>query len=204
MRPGDGEDAVITGYDAVVLAGGRGARLGAPSKPDVQVAGRRLLDIAVSAAGGANRIVVVGDVEVPEGVLRTREDPIFGGPVAGLTAGLACLSDPAEWTLLLACDLPDAEAAVAQLLAASPGPEHDGACLLDADGRNQWLLGCYRTVALAARLSEGGDPPLTALYRLLGPLKLLGVDPGPAIVDDLDTPADAHRWAKILADGDPG
>jgi len=191
---------VITGYDAIILAGGRGARLGAPSKPDLQVAGHRMLDIALAAARGANRIVVVGDVEVPEGVLRTCEEPIFGGPVAGLAAGLLCLTDPAEWTLLLACDLPDAEAAVAQLVTAAPGPEHDGACLLDPDGRNQWLLGCYRTAALAARLSDRGDPPLTALHRLLGPLSLLGIDPGPAIVDDLDTPADARRWAIILTE----
>ena len=193
---------MITGYDAVVLAGGRGARLGAPSKPDLKVAGRRLLDIALTAAMGANRIVVVGDVEVPEGVLRTREEPVFGGPVAGLAAGLACLPDPAQWTLLLACDLPDAKAAVAQLLAATPGPEHDGACLLDADGRNQWLLGCYRTAALTSRLADRGEPPLTALYRLLGPLHLLGIDPGRAIVDDLDTPADAQRWANIFTERD--
>ena len=189
---------MITGYDAIILAGGRGARLGAPSKPDLQVAGRRMLDIALAAAGGANRIVVVGDVEVPDDVLRTREEPIFGGPVAGLAAGLTALTRPAQWLLLLACDLPDAELAVARLLAAVPGPEHDGACLLDADGRSQWLLGCYRTAALAARLADRGNPPVTALYRLLGPLCLLGVDPGPAIVDDLDTPTDALRWATIL------
>ncbi len=198
MRPSHGEGAVITGYDAIILAGGRGARLGAPSKPDLRVAGRRMLDIAPAAAEGADRIVVVGDVEVPDNVLHTREEPVFGGPVAGLAAGLAALKSPAEWLLLLACDLPDAEAAVARLLAAEPGPEHDGACLLDADGRNQWLLGCYRTSAIAARLADRGDPPLTALYRLLGPLHLLGIDPGDVMVDDLDTPADAQRWAALL------
>ncbi|HEY3338538.1 MAG TPA: NTP transferase domain-containing protein [Propionicimonas sp.] len=190
---------MIDRYDAVILAGGRGSRLGAPSKPDLRVGGRRLLDIALAAAGGADRIVVVGDIEVPDGVLRTREEPAYGGPVAGLEAGLASLDDPADWTLLLASDLPDAEAAVGRLLAASPAPEHDGACLLDADGRFQWLLGCYRNSALRARLADRGDPPLTALYRLLGPLHLLGVEPGSASVDDLDTPADAQRWTTILA-----
>lgn len=190
---------MIVDYDAVVLAGGQGSRLGRVSKPDVQVAGRRLLDIALAAAGGAHRIVVVGDVAVPDGVLRTREVPAYGGPVAGVAAGLAALAGHAEWTLLLACDLPDAEAAVTSLLAAVPGPDHDGACLLDADGRLQWLLGCYRTTALAGRLADRGDPPLTAMYRLLGPLNLLGVDPGRASVDDLDTPADADRWARMLA-----
>jgi molybdopterin-guanine dinucleotide biosynthesis protein A len=189
---------VIDGYDAVILAGGRGSRLGAASKPDLQLAGRRLLDIALAAARGASRIVVVGDADVPPGVLRTREEPAFGGPVAGLDAGLARLEDAADWILLLACDLPDAEAAVPRLLAATPRPEHDGACLLDADGRLQWLLGCYRTAALRARLADRGEPPLTALYRLLGPLNLLGVDRGTASVDDLDTPEDAQRWTTIL------
>lgn len=191
---------MITGYDAVVLAGGRGARLGGASKPDLMVAGRRLLDIALAAAGGARRIVVVGDVDVPLPVLTAREEPAFGGPVAGLDAGMAALGDPAEWILLLACDLPDAETAVAQLLGVTLGPEYDGACLVDADGRLQWLLGCYRTSALLARLADRGDPPLSALYRLLGPLRLLGVDPGRAIVDDLDTPADAQRWASLLGE----
>jgi molybdopterin-guanine dinucleotide biosynthesis protein A len=189
---------VIETFDAVILAGGRGSRLGAPSKPDLHVAGRRLLDIALAAARGAGRIVVVGEVDVPAGILRTREEPAFGGPVAGLDAGLACLADPADWTLLLACDLPDAEAAVPRLLAATPGPEHDGACLVDVDGRFQWLLGCYRTGALLARLADRGSPPLTALHRLLGPLNLLGVDPGTASVADLDTPDDAQRWRTIL------
>ncbi|HEX5334998.1 MAG TPA: NTP transferase domain-containing protein [Propionicimonas sp.] len=191
---------MISGYDAVILAGGRASRLGGPSKPDLALAGRRLLDIALSAAGAARQVVVVGDVDVPAGVLRTREEPPFGGPVAGLEAGLARLAEPAEWTLLLACDLPDAEAAVASLVAATPAAEHDGACLLDADGRLQWLLGCYRTSALRARLADRGDPPVTALYRLLGPLNLLGVDPGTASVDDLDTPADILRWTTILTE----
>jgi hypothetical protein len=39
---------------------------------------------------------------------------------------------------------------------------------------------------------------LTALHRLLGPLNLLGVDPGTASVADLDTPDDAQRWSTIL------
>ncbi|MCC6495087.1 MAG: NTP transferase domain-containing protein [Propionibacteriaceae bacterium] len=186
-------------FDAIVLAGGRGSRLGSGSKPDLEVGGRRLLDIALAAAAGARRIVVVGDVAVPEGVLLTREEPAFSGPVAGVAAGLAALAGHSEWTLLLACDLPGAEAAVARLLTAAPAGDHDGACLLDADGRLQWLLGCYRSAALGSRLADRGDPPLTAMHRLLGPLNLLAVDPGTASVADLDTPADAERWARMLA-----
>lgn len=183
-------------FDAIVLAGGRGSRLGGVSKPDVTVDGRRLLDIALAAVAGARRAVVVGDVTVPPNVLLTREDPPFGGPVAGVDAGFTALGEHAPWTLLLASDLPDAGAAVAALLVAEPVPDDDGACLLDADGQLQWLLGTYRSEALARRLAERGDPPLTAMYRLLEPLRLLGVDPGAASVADVDTPDDLARWQE--------
>lgn len=198
-------------FDAVILAGGRGSRLGGVSKPELEVDGRRLLDAALAAAAAAERIVVVGEVRVPDGVLRTREEPPFGGPVAGLEAGLAALGSvpgqtvnpppehgrrvhsqtPAPWILVLASDLPRAEAAVAVLLASDPG-DHDGACLLDADGRLQWLLGYYRTPALTARLTERGG--ITAMYRLLEPLDLLGVPGAETSTVDLDTPDDVAAW----------
>ena len=181
-------------YDAIVLAGGRGSRLGGTRKPDLTMAGRRLVEIALAAVAGARRRVVVGDVAVPEGVLLTREDPPFGGPVEAVEAGLAQVGDHAPWTVLLAGDLPGAEAAVARLLAAVSDCDEDGVCLLDSDGRLQWLLGCYRTAALQHRLADRGDPPLTAMHRLLGPLRLRGVARGDAVVDDVDTAADAARW----------
>lgn len=191
---------MITAFDAVLLAGGRGSRLGGVRKPTLTVDGRRLVDIALAAAARARRRVVVGDVEVPSGVLRTREYPPYGGPVAALAAGLAVLDPPAEWTLVLATDLPGAEAAVARLLAATPAAEVDGVCLRDHDGRLQWLLGCYRTDALRSRLADRGDPPLTAMWRLLEPLRLAGVDPAGAALDDIDTLADADRWGATLPD----
>ncbi|MFZ0531495.1 MAG: NTP transferase domain-containing protein, partial [Propionicimonas sp.] len=154
-----------------------------------------------AAVGAARRVVVVGPVEVPDGVLRTREDPPFGGPVAAVDAGFAILPDHAAWTLLLACDLPGAEAGVRQLLRSQPGPDHDGVCLVDDDHRRQWLLGRYRSEALARRLADRGDPPLTAMHRLLGPLNLLGIPAAGWAAVDVDTPADAVRWAAELETG---
>jgi len=186
---------VIGDFDAIVLAGGRGSRLGAPSKPGFVLGGRRLVDVALSAVTWARRIVLVGPGPAPEGVLLTREDPPFGGPVEAVAAGFAALPDHAAWTVLLACDLPGAEAGVARLLSADAGPAGDGVCLVDGDGRLQWLLGCYRTDALARRLGNRGDPPLTAMYRLLEPLRLLGLEADATITDDVDSPADAAAWA---------
>ena len=186
---------MIGDFDAIVLAGGRGSRLGAPSKPEFVLGGRRLVDVALSAVSAARRIVLVGPGPAPEGVLLTREDPPFGGPVEAVAAGFAALPDHAAWTVLLACDLPGAEAGVARLLSADAGPAGDGVCLVDGDGRLQWLLGCYRTDALGRRLGNRGDPPLTAMYRLLAPLHLVGLETDPTVTDDIDTPADVARWA---------
>ena len=192
---------MITDFDAIVLAGGRGSRLGLPSKPDLVVGGRRLLDIALAAVHAAGRIVVVGPVEVPEGVARTLEDPPFGGPVAGVQAGFEAFVEHAPWTVLLASDLPGAEAGVATLLRYEPLADDEGVCLLDGDGRMQWLLGCYRTEALRQRLSERGDPPLTALYGLLEPLRLVGLPTTADVVEDIDTPEDIARSVRRAEGG---
>ena len=106
-------------HDAIVLAGGTGRRLGGVLKPQVTVRGRRLLDHVLDATAQARRVVVVAPetVPVPDGVVRTLEDPPHGGPVAGVAAGLAALGEAAPVVLLLACDLPGAAAAVPRLLA---------------------------------------------------------------------------------------
>ncbi|TFB50065.1 NTP transferase domain-containing protein, partial [Cryobacterium tagatosivorans] len=46
--------------DLIVLAGGRGSRLGGAAKPSVAVAGRTLLSRALDARALAGRTVVVG------------------------------------------------------------------------------------------------------------------------------------------------
>lgn len=183
-------------FDAILLAGGRGSRMGGVCKPELTVGGSRLVDLALSSVAGAASVIVVGDARVPPGVNHTREDPAYGGPVAALDAGFQALETHSEWTVVLATDLPDVVAAVARLLRAPVPADQDGACLLDTDGRLQWLLGRYRTPALAARLADRGEPPITAMHRLLRPLRLHGVDPGAASVADVDTPDELRRWQQ--------
>jgi len=183
-------------FDAVILAGGRGASLGGVRTAAREVRGARLLDRARRAASGAGVRVVVGAVEVPDGVLLTREDPPGTGPSAGLLAGLDALAAPHAWVLVLACDLPDAPAAVRVLLDAARAapPDADGLCLLDPTGRPQHLLALYRTDALRAAFARYGDPADRSVRGLVAPLRLVGVDAGAASVDDIDT-WDAHaRW----------
>lgn len=186
----------ISDFDAVVLAGGRGSRLGGVSKADLVLGGERLLDRVLRAAAGARTRVVVGDVAVPAGVLLTREDPPGTGPAAGLVAGLDAVPEAGPWTLVLACDLPDAPAAVGVLLAgATDDAAVDGWCLTGQDGHLEWLLGLYRTDALRRARDAYGDCRNRSVRGMLAPLSLAGIDPGAASTDDLDTWADHARWS---------
>lgn len=108
MRLGTTDFAAV-----IILAGGTGRRLGGVSKPDYRVAGQRLIDILfaeLEAAGFAGRCVVVGppNLDVRPGVRLVLEDPPLGGPLAGIAAGVAALSDfdDDDLVLLATCDAP--------------------------------------------------------------------------------------------------
>ena len=65
--------------DAVVLAGGRGIRLGGASKADLNVSGRlldRVLDGLRPHVNGRIVVVAPDGVAIPDGVIRTMEEPL--------------------------------------------------------------------------------------------------------------------------------
>src|SRR5665648_985882 len=81
-------------FDAIVLAGGEGIRLGGVDKAAVPVGGRPMLAHVLDAVAGARRTVVVAPPTVATfGVDRVQEDPPLGGPAAGLAAGLTHLGE---------------------------------------------------------------------------------------------------------------
>lgn len=177
---------MVMGFDAVVLAGGAGRRLGGVDKAAVAVGGRRLIDRVLGACGEAGRTVVVGPRRATERVVRwAREEPPGGGPLPALAAGLAELgpeSGPGpghEVVLVLAADLPFLTAdAVQALIAALDGAPDvadglDGVVLTDAGGRDQPLAAAYRVEALRRELAL-----LTTEHGSLAglPLRLLTVE----------------------------
>ncbi|MDO5735639.1 MAG: NTP transferase domain-containing protein [Propionibacteriaceae bacterium] len=185
-------------FDAIIVAGGRGSRLGGVVKADLQVGGQRLLDRVLLAARHARQRIVVGMVDVPDGVRQVVEDPPGSGPAAGLVAGLDAVEDPAEWTLILACDLPGAEQAVPQLLEAAmaDGGDADGHCLGSSDGTPQWLLGIHRSDALRRAAADYGDPRQRSVRGLLAPLRLAVISDVEGVGKDLDTWGDYEAWDK--------
>lgn len=186
-------------YDAVVLAGGSGRRLGGADKPALEVGGRSMLDTVLTACSGAGRTVVVGPRRaVARPVTWTREDPPGGGPAAALAAGLAEVT--AEVVVVLAADLPFLDVpTVEQLAGAVAG---DGAVGVDAHGRDQLLCSAWRTAALRKALAgrELQDASLRSVLSGLDPVRVSWQTsrgrPGPWT--DCDTP-EQLAWARETA-----
>lgn len=181
-------------FAAVVLAGGRAARLGGQPKPQLDVGGRTMLASVVDAVRDADPIVVVGPPQpVPDGVVLVREVPAGGGPVPALAAGLAMIDD-AEVVAVLAADLPfltrDLVTTLRQRFA------DDGVLVVDDTGRDQFLLGVWRVAGLrdATRDATPHMPLRTVLSRLSIGRHRPEATPGrPAPWTDCDTPADLAR-----------
>jgi molybdopterin-guanine dinucleotide biosynthesis protein A len=187
-------------YDAVVVAGGRGTRMGGTDKARLELEGRPLVERACSAVAGARSVVVVGAASVPDGVVLTRESPAFAGPVAAVAAGLAAVSDRAEWTLLLACDLVHPEPVVQALLdALAASDSSDGYVLTDGEGRDQWLSGIYRTDRLRGELARLGDPANRSMRDLLDPVDLARVLVTHEVLADIDTWSAHELWTERLS-----
>ncbi|AEG44953.1 molybdenum cofactor guanylyltransferase [Isoptericola variabilis] len=192
-------------FDAVILAGGRATRLGGVAKSGIVVGGVTLLEHALAATREARRTVVVGPddgTRLPDGTLRTREDPPFGGPVAGIDAGLRALerAAAAELVLVLAVDVPRSALAVPRLRAAlAAHPDADGAHLVTPEGP-QWLVGLYRRAALRGTLDAVRDPSGSVhglpVRRLVTLLRRVGVSDEAGLSDDVDTWDDVTRLEK--------
>lgn len=223
-------------FDVVVLAGGRSSRLGGAPKAQLMAGGRSLLartiDAAASAAAAAaaaaaadadvandcGQVVVVGDVPadaLPAFVNQVREDPVFGGPAAGIAAGVAALSRiPAQGTsteesrpiVVLACDVPrvaEVMAAVIDAAAQEGFGEVDGFVAIDDTGRRQNLLAVYSGASLRQRVAAHrtvGDLDALSVRALLAGLDLREVVVPAGTTDDVDTWADALRLGVSAAE----
>ena len=183
-------DLTTAGFSGVVLAGGTAARMGGIDKASVELDGRTLLAHAIDAFLDADEVVVVASRSVPteRPVTTVCEDPPRGGPVAGLLTGVDALLRRPRLVGVLAVDMPRVDAATMRRLCEA-ARRHDGAFLVDGEGRRQ-LAG----VLDAARLDDV-RPDLEAqhsmaLHRLLAPLDLADVAASGDEAVDIDSWAD--------------
>ena len=190
-------------HDVIVLAGGRGERLGGQDKALLEVGGRSLLARVLEATVDARTVVVVGAPRPGiDGVHWTSEEPSGGGPTAGIVAGMRALGGgAAPWVLVLAVDQPGAAAVVPHVLgsaAEAPG-EADVLCPLDADGHPQWLLAAYRREALVRACATVGTGHGVSVRRLVAGLRVVDVPGAAADVGDVDTWADHRAWQDRMS-----
>jgi len=191
-------------WTALVLAGGRGSRLGNDDKAAITIAGTSRLDHLIGALPDLVPVVVAGpECPTPRPVTFRREWPIHGGPVAGIASGLGAVRTPV--TVLLAVDMPWAGGLAAQLIAEFESC--DAAALVPVDGSGVWqpLCAVVRTEALRAALLELGNPDGRSLRDLIlrldvqeRPLDELEV----GWVDDVDTPDDLRKARSTPAPSD--
>lgn len=143
--------------NVIILAGGQGTRMGGVDKATVELNGRRLLDYLLERLGSGHNVVVVSPHPV-EGVITTSEQPPFGGPVAGIAAGVAALPPTAEFTAVLAVDAPfSAEMLPALHRAIGEADEADVAVTLAHDGWIQPLCAVWSTSSLTRALADLGE-----------------------------------------------
>src|SRR3954464_361005 len=180
-------------YAAVVLAGGRAARMGGRPKPQVEVGGRTMLAAVLAAVVDAHPRVLVGPPQpVPPGVVVVREEPPRGGPVAAMRAGLAEV--PTDVVAVLAGDLPFLTPGLIRAL--RERLTGDGVLVVDDTGQDQLLLGVWRTAVLRTAVAGVSGP--TSMRKVLSPLAVRRyrppVEPGmPPPWTDRHTPAELAR-----------
>lgn len=184
----------------IVLTGGNAVRFQGADKASIEIAGATLLEHVLGALAEVPAVVVVGEqVLTSRPATFLREDPPGGGPAAGLLAGLAGFPLAPRQVVVLAVDMPMVTTGtVSRLLAASV--DHDGALLVDPDGRKQYLCAVYRTEALLSAAPPREEQHGLAVRALVGGLLLAEV---PALAwegRDVDTWEDLTELQEHLGD----
>ncbi|MDQ2836560.1 MAG: NTP transferase domain-containing protein [Actinomycetota bacterium] len=193
-------------YDAIVLAGGQGARLGGSvggAKASIPLAGWPLADHVLLAVSGASSRIVVGPNRIALGSpLFCRERPPGAGPVAAIAEAAARISQPT--VAVLAADLPFIGPALDTLRECVTLVGRDAGVLVDTTGRTNYLASVWRTAALLQALDGLGDPaglPVRALYEGRDVAHVPDFDANGA---DVDTPADLRVAEERIMRRSPG
>jgi molybdopterin-guanine dinucleotide biosynthesis protein A len=206
------ETTVVKSTSAIILAGGRSARMGQP-KATLRLGGVTLIERTVAELARAfDDVVVVAApeseaIELPAlgAVTIVRDDNAYQGPVGALARGLRAARH--ELAFACSCDLPMLRSEVASWLM-SLVDERDDAVIPQVGERLQPLHAVYRrrcAGALDAMLARG-ERRLSAIAdgvnsgisaRIVSDAEYRRADPDGLSCFNINTPADYER-AKTL------
>ena len=184
----------------IVLSGGTSSRFGT-DKSQAMLGHQQLIHHILTGIPKEFEIIVVGaDPLFPEIAYRcVRENPVGGGPVAGIAAALELCES--EIVGVLATDMPFAGAHMIHLLSAMTS--HDDAIMyLDSQGYKQPLAALYRRESLENALSIIGNPHGASMRTLISHLNIHEIHMSPEIekaMIDVDTPHDLVVAMEYLA-----
>lgn len=192
----------LTGQLGVlVLAGGRGRRMGGVDKASLRVSGQRLVDRVLGQLPYHCERIVVSPY--PLGLPQVCENPLFGGPVAGIARGAQALHS--DYIAVLSVDAPDSAQLLPALWQGLMADDADAAIVRSADGFLQPLCSLWKADHLRRALAGLPGVHNTSARRLLRQARhssrVIEV-PGTGAERDYDTPQELAAFAEdVLQQG---
>lgn len=189
-------------WSAMILTGGKSSRFGS-DKSKAMLGSTSLLDRLTSTLPNNVDIVIVGP-EFDNGarpITFTQEDPVGGGPVAAVSAGLKEIGT--EFVVIIATDMPFASSVAMELVTHIPDIK-GGLTPIDIHGVRQTLCSLYRVSALREALARLGSPEGQSMRNLSALLDIEEIrlpSPLEGNLLDVDTQADlesAIALGKVL------
>ncbi|MFK7732527.1 MAG: molybdenum cofactor guanylyltransferase MobA [Pseudomonadales bacterium] len=148
---------------SVILAGGRGSRMGGQDKGLVHFAGRPLIEYTIDAVTPHSERIIIS-CNRNEGVYQEYSsfvvsdlDDSYQGPLAGLLAASALCAQ--DWVFCCPCDVPDLPTDIISLLLNGVDTQNHDIAVCHDGKRRQSLLMLVRAECLssiATYLDEGG------------------------------------------------
>jgi len=194
-----------SGIGGLILAGGRGLRLGDTDKGWLALAGMPLAEhvarrlgpqvdaLLVSANRNIDRYAAYGQVVVDDPGL-----PAWSGPLAGIAAGLAAW--PGPWLVTVSCDTPFLPTDLAPRLVRAAQAHDRPIAVACAQGRRHAVCMAVRTdqaAGLRAYLLSG-ERKVASWQMRAGAVEVAFDDASPQAFLNINTPAelaDAARYA---------
>ena len=184
----------------IVLAGGRGRRLGGLDKAAIIIGGSSTLTRAKAALSFVDTLAVSG--RDGEGAPQINDAKPSKGPLAGLAAGLNwSLEGGAEWLATAPTDMPFLSASIYRKLLV----QADGAdVVIASDGSSHhWLVAIWsaRLAHLANASLEGNDLSIAKFAKRLR-FRILVFPGEQALFANINTEADLESVRKNIARDD--
>ncbi|MDP8922994.1 MAG: molybdenum cofactor guanylyltransferase [Chloroflexota bacterium] len=198
----------MTSVTAIVLAGGKGSRLGGVDKALLEIGGRRTIDRVLGALDGlaTDVVAVVNEDRLADvaGIRRIADPEPHAGVLPALQAALSVAREPL--CLLVACDMPFLQPALLRRLVELA--EGYDVVIPHVDGQPQPMHAVYRRDpcrgAIAESLARGQRRMIAFLdavrVRTVPEDKVRSVDPDLRSFFNVNTPEDLER-ARALATG---